>query len=218
MKTITQIFTERYATKVYDATKKIPADTFAEIENTLVLSPTSMNIQPLHFVIADSEEGKARVAKAASGTFAFNAEKIMAASHVVVIASKVFADEAYLANVLEQEFQDGRYANEEEKLMRGKARQSFVDLHRFQLKDEVHWHAKQAYITLGSVLSVAAQLGIDSTAIEGIDTAILDSEFNLKANGYAAQLVVIFGYRDESDFNAKLPKSRLPKSFLVEKI
>lgn len=215
---VTQQMQTRYATKVYDPSKKIPAALFAEIENVLHLSPTSMNLQPLRFVIAESEEGKARVAKSAVGIFGFNAEKIVAASHAVVVASKTVVDNDYLDALLAQEFQDGRYSNEEEKVARGKARQGFVELHRNQFKDEAEWHAKQAYIALGSALTAAAQLGIDSTAIEGVDFDILDQEFNLREQGYHAQYVVIFGYRDEGDANAKLPKSRLPKSALLEKI
>lgn len=215
---VTQQMQTRYATKVYNRDKKIPAELFAEIENVLHLSPTSMNLQPLRFVIAESEEGKARVAKSAVGIFGFNAEKIVAASHAVVVASKTVVDNDYLEALLAQEFQDGRYSNEEEKVARGKARQGFVELHRNQLKDEAEWHAKQAYIALGSALTAAAQLGIDSTAIEGVDFDILDQEFNLREQGYHAQYVVIFGYRDEGDANAKLPKSRLPKNVLFKKI
>lgn len=215
---VTQQMQARYATKVYDANKKIPAELFAEIENVLHLSPTSMNLQPLRFVIAESEDGKARVAKSAVGIFGFNAEKIMASSHAVVIASKISVDSDYLEMLLEQEFQDGRYANEDEKVARGKARLGFVELHRHQFNDEAEWHAKQAYIALGSVLTAATQLGIDSTAIEGVDMNILDQEFAFGEQGYHAQFVVIFGYRDDNDFNAKLPKSRLPKTTLMEKV
>lgn len=218
MKTLTEQMQRRYATKIYDATKKIPADVFAEIENVLHLSPTSMNLQPLRFVIAETAEGKARVAKSASGMFGFNADKILAASHVVVIASKVALDDEYLSRLLEQEFQDGRYANAEEKVARGQARKSFVDLHRLQLNDEAEWHAKQAYLALGSALTAAAQLGLDSTAIEGVDLSILNQEFGLTEQGYAAQVVVVFGYRAENDANATTPKSRLPKAVLIEKI
>lgn len=215
---VTQQMQTRYATKVYDPSKKIPAEQFAHLENTLHLSPTSLNLQPLYFVVANSEVGKARIAQSAVGMFGFNAEKILAASHAVVIASKVAVDAEHLARVADQEEQDGRYANAEEKIARGKAREAFVAFHREQLNDEAQWHAKQAYLALGSVLTAAAQLGIDATPIEGVDLALLDQAFQLTEKGYAAQLVVVFGYRASQDANAALPKSRLPKSHVIESI
>ena len=44
----------RYATKVFDATKKIPARSGLALEQALVLTPTSYGLQPYRFlVIAD---------------------------------------------------------------------------------------------------------------------------------------------------------------------
>ena len=36
----------RYATKVFDPTKKIPADVWQTLERALVLTPTSYGLQP----------------------------------------------------------------------------------------------------------------------------------------------------------------------------
>lgn len=215
---VTQQMQTRYATKVYDPTKKIPAEIFAHLENTLHLSPTSLNLQPLYFVVAESEAGKARIAQSAVGMFGFNAEKILASSHAVVVASKVEMDAEHLSKVADQEFQDGRYASDDEKTARAKAREAFVHFHRDTLNDEAQWHAKQAYLALGTVVAAAAQLGVDATPIEGVDLNMLDQEFGLAEKGYTAQFVVVFGYRAEHDLNAALPKSRLPKAMLFENI
>ena len=50
------------------------------------------NIQPWHFIIADTKEGKARVAKGAQGFYQFNEKKIMDASHVIVFCARTDAD------------------------------------------------------------------------------------------------------------------------------
>lgn len=215
---VTQQMQTRYATKVYDPSKKIPAEIFAHLENTLHLSPTSLNLQPLYFVVAESEAGKARIAQSAVGMFGFNAEKILASSHAVVVASKVEMEAEHLSKVADQEFQDGRYASDDEKAARAKAREAFVHFHRDTLNDEAQWHAKQAYLALGTVVAAAAQLGVDATPIEGVDLNMLDQEFGLAEKGYTAQFVVVFGYRAEHDLNAALPKSRLPKAMLFENI
>ncbi len=63
----------RYTTKAYDPSKKIPAEQFERLLEILRLAPSSINIQPWHFFIADHEAAKQRIAKALVGTYAYNA-------------------------------------------------------------------------------------------------------------------------------------------------
>jgi nitroreductase len=49
-------------------------------------SPSSVNSQPWHFIVADTDEGKARLAKSTEVGFAYNTPKILNASHVIVFA------------------------------------------------------------------------------------------------------------------------------------
>jgi nitroreductase/dihydropteridine reductase len=64
------------------------------------------------------------------------------------------------------------------------------------------------------VLGVAA-LGLDAVPIEGFDAAVLDDEFGLTAQGFTSVVVVPVGHHSVEDFNASLPKSRLPLSTTV---
>lgn len=50
--------------------------------------------------------------------------------------------------------------------------------------------------------------------MEGFDAAILDAELGLAEQGLTSLVLVALGYRGEGDFNAKLPKSRLPEAAL----
>ena len=76
MKNITEAMNWRYSTKEFDANKKISAADFQSLKDILRLSPSSTNIQPWHFVIADDEAGKSRIAKCTQGMFDFNAAKV----------------------------------------------------------------------------------------------------------------------------------------------
>ena len=64
------------------------------------------------------------------------------------------------------------------------------------------------------LLGVAA-MGLDAVPIEGFDAAILDEEFGLKEKGFTSLVVVPVGHHSVEDFNATLPKSRLPLSTIV---
>lgn len=50
-----------------------------------------------------------------------------------------------------------------------------------------------------------------SGSIEGFDFRTIDEEFGLRAQGYSSVVMVALGYHSETDFNAQLPKSRLPQ-------
>lgn len=210
---ITEILNWRYSTKEFDNTKKISAEDFEQIKALLQMSPSSTNIQPWHFIIANTEEGKKRITKGTQGFFQFNEQKVMNASHVVVFCSRTSADAHYMQHLMELEEKDGRYPSEEVKKMVFGARNLFADIHRYDLKDLQHWMEKQVYLNIGNTLLGAAAMGIDALPMEGLDFKQIDVEFRLREKGYTAVAVVSLGYRTETDFNTpdKSPKSRLPE-------
>ena len=208
----------RYSTKEFDSTKKISDEHMEVVESLLQLSPSSTNVQPWHFVLATTEEGKGRVAKASHGFFKFNEQKVLDASAVVVFAAKAQITEDHLERVLEQEDQDGRFAKEQFKKDVAMGRKTFSDLHKYDFKDQHHWAEKQLYLNLGSFLLGLAHLEIDALPMEGLDMKVLDEEFGLRQRGFTSAIVVALGYRTETDFNAQLPKSRLPKDVIITRI
>ncbi|WP_265088361.1 nitroreductase family protein [Psychrobacter immobilis] len=96
MKNITEAMNWRYSTKEFDTNKKISAEDFQSLKDILRLSPSSTNIQPWHFVIADDEAGKARISKGTEGMYEFNDAKVKGASHVIVFCGRVYADDEFL--------------------------------------------------------------------------------------------------------------------------
>ncbi|UFH67873.1 oxygen-insensitive NAD(P)H nitroreductase [Morganella morganii] len=213
--TITQAVMQRYSTKSFDPAKKISDEVMNSIKTLLRYSPSSVNIQPWYFIIAASEEGKNRIAASTRPGFEFNTAKITDASHVVLLCAKTDVDEAYMNSVLEQEDKDGRYATPEHKAMNNGGRTFFVNLHKETLGDLPHWAAKQVFLNMGTLLLGASALGVDAVPMEGVDFDTLDTEFGLSAKGLAPVAVVSLGYRKEDDFNAALPKSRLPEAQIM---
>ncbi|PKQ63435.1 NAD(P)H nitroreductase [Labilibaculum filiforme] len=209
------VLNKRYTVKEFDASKTISDEDFEQVKALLRLSPSSVNLQPWHFLIANTKEGKERIAKGTEGFFKFNTPKVLDASHVIVFAARVDAEEKYMKSILEQEDKDGRFATQEFKDQMHGARMLFADIHRYDLKDLPHWMEKQVYLNMGSLLVGAATLGIDACPMEGVDVKALDEEFGLREKGYTALAVVSLGYRKETDFNAELPKSRFPEKEII---
>lgn len=73
---IISVALKRHSTKAFDASKKLTAEEAEKIKTLLQYSPSSTNSQPWHFIVASTEEGKARVAKSAAGTYVFNERKM----------------------------------------------------------------------------------------------------------------------------------------------
>lgn len=207
-----EVLNWRYTTKEFDPSKKISEEDFEQVKVLLQMSPSSTNLQPWHFVIAGTEEGKARFAKSTQGFFSFNEAKISKASHVVAFCAKTDVDDTYMKHLLDKEDKDGRYASAEFKEQMYGARNIFADIHRYDLKDFQHWMEKQVYLNIGNFLLGVAALGIDATPMEGFDMKAFDEEFGLREKGLTAVTLVSLGYRTETDFNAKLPKSRLSEN------
>lgn len=125
-----KILNTRYTTKKFDSTKKISAEDMEKIETLLQLSPSSTNVQPWHFILASTEEGKKRVAKGATGFYVFNEPKILEASAVVVFATKIQIDETFLNHLSDKEDLDKRFAQEQLKKDNHNARNIFVNMHK----------------------------------------------------------------------------------------
>jgi nitroreductase/dihydropteridine reductase len=208
---IADIATHRYTTKVFDREKTIPAPQIAQLQTLLRFAPSSVNSQPWHFVVAASDEGKSRIARAAHGPYASNEPKILNASHVLVLCARTQLDDAHIQRILEQEEKDGRFDSPEAKAAVQRGRNFYLTLHREKLHDTQHWMEKQVYIALGMLLFGAGALGIDACPIEGFDRAVLDEVLGLKERGLRAVVLAALGYRGDDDFNAALPKSRLPE-------
>lgn len=215
---IARIATTRHTCKAFDPARKITAADIAALRTVLRCAPSSVNSQPWHYVIATSEAGKAQVAEALQGGYAYNAPKVLACSHAVVLCARTELDDAHVAAILAQEDRDGRFPTADAKANQNKSRSFYVGMHRDDLKDVADWTQKQVYLALGTLLQGAAALGIDACPMEGFDKAKLDEVLGLRARGLTAVVIAALGYRSDADFNAKLPKSRLPETEVFTEI
>lgn len=217
---ITHYAKSRHTTKAYDTSKKISPENIKKIKELLRFSPSSTNAQPWHFVLASTDEGKKLVTKGTQDAYPFNTPSILDASHVVVFCSKLDIEQDYLHRVLDQEEKDGRYdADPAFKDQMHAGRNMFIDLHKQDFKDVQHWMDKQVYLNIGQFLLGVSALGIDATPMEGIDIKAMDEALGLRKRGYSSLVVVTLGYHDKAkDYNAKLPKSRLPYSEILAEI
>jgi len=179
---------DRYTTKKYDPTKKISEELVEELKQILHLSPSSINSQPWRFTFIGDQNLKEKLAK-----YSFhNEEKVKDASHIVVFS--VIDDLDLFEKQMTGYLPEGAIAYYNKNIKPGT---------EAQIKA---WMANQVYLSLGFFLSAAASLEIDSTPMEGINTAEYDHVLELK--NYRTLFAVAIGYRDAEDFNQPAVKSK----------
>lgn len=201
----------RYTTKAYDPIRKILQEQINRLLEILRLTPSSINIQPWHFFIADNPVAKERIAKALVGKYAYNAPKVLESSHTILFCTKADISEQHLDNLLTQDDISGRFKDSNAKQGQKDSRAGYVNYYRNEKGDLQRWAENQTFIALGQILLAAGIEGIDATPIGGFDEQIINDELQLTEKGLIPSVLLTLGYRSENDFNARLPKSRLSK-------
>ena len=198
----------RYATKKFDPSKKIPADTWGVLEEALVLSPSSMGLQPWKFVVVQEASMRTRLS-----AVSFGQRQPLDCSHFVVLAGRRGLDGTDV---------DRHVARTAE--VRGVAKESlkaFAEmLHGNTGKGRDagildFWMAHQVYIALGGFITAAAILGVDTCPMEGIETAKYDEILGLSALGYGTLCGCAAGYRSSEDRHASHPKVRFKAADVI---
>lgn len=199
----------RYTTKAYDPTQKIPASQFERLLEILRLTPSSINIQPWHFFVADNDAAKQRIAKSLVGKYAYNAPKVLDSSHTILFCTHADITDQHLEALITQDDKSGRFKDETAKQGQKDTRSGYINYYRNEKGDIQRWAENQTFIALGQLLLAAGIEGLDATPIGGFDEEIITEELKLSEQGLVPSVILTLGFRSEHDFNAKLPKSRL---------
>lgn len=199
----------RYATKTFDSQKAIPAATWKQLEESLVLTPSSYGLQPWKFLVVTDAKIKAELR-----AHAWKQAQVTDCSHFVVFASKTTLDSDYIDSHLQHSANLRGIDVEKMKGFRGAMLGDLVHGERSGVIAE--WAGRQSYIALGQFMLACAMLRIDACPMEGFLPAEFDKILGLTARGLTATVCCAAGYRSESDKYATAPKVRFPAEKLVE--
>ena len=201
----------RYATKVFDATKKIPNNVWSALEKSLVLTPTSYGLQPYRFIVVQDPAKREALLGHSWGQ-----KQVVDCSHFVVLTARTEMKEADVEKLIARTSE-----------IRGIPAEKLDFYRKMMLGDVVHgprgqaaheWAARQCYIALGNLMTAAAVLGVDGCPMEGINPPEYDKILGLTGSGYATVVALALGYRSAADKYASLPKVRYETADLVKVI
>jgi len=201
----------RYATKSYDASKKLDEEKLNHVLEAIRLTPTSSGLQPFEVFVVKNPELRAKIREVAWGQ-----AQVTDASHLLVFAAWDNITPARIDAAFD-------YTNE----VRGFVNEGW-EAYRKQLHgiiasrtEQANFDAaaRQAYIALGVALVAAAEQGIDSTPMEGFDPAAVDQILGLKERNLRSVVILPLGYRKaDSDWLVNLKKVRRPREKFVTEL
>jgi nitroreductase len=200
----------RYATKKFDPERRIPADVWAALEQSMVLTPSSFGLQPWKFLIIEDEDLRTRLR-----TVSWGQSQVTEASHYVVFTARTSINESDIVTWTERLSE-----------VQGTPMENLAPLHR-AIEGFVKamtpaavqaWNMRQSYIALGQLMTSAAILRIDACPMEGIDPGGYDRVLKLEGTGYATAVACALGYRSAEDRHASLAKVRFSPGQVIQRI
>ena len=190
----------RYATKKFDASKKIVAEDLEILKEAIRLSASSYGLQPYKVLIIENPEIRAKLQPVAWGQ-----SQVVDASQLVVFANMTnFGDneiDAFIKN-----FTETRGITVE-------SVQRYADFMKSKistLPEEQRniWTSKQTYIALTNLMNAAAELNIDVTPMEGFEAEEFNQILGLDKLGLNAAVIATIGYRHKEDATQNYAKVR----------
>lgn len=182
----------RYACKKFDPTKIIREADWNILTEALRLSASSYGLQPWKFIVVQTPELRKKLQDLSYGQ-----TPVTEASHFVVLAYKEKMDEEHI----------DRHVSEVAK-SRGVEPSSLAGFKKMLMGDLVTgpraqtiswWAQRQVYIAMGSLLTTAALMEIDTLPMEGLDPAGYDKVLSLEGTGWKTIAAVACGYRAADD-------------------
>lgn len=196
----------RYATKKFDATKKISNEDLETLKEAIRLSSSSYGLQPYKVLIVENPELRAKLQPVAWGQ-----SQIVDASHLFIFANIVNLSDKEIDNYIKN-IAETRGIPLENVSGYGDFMKSKITSLPEDVKN--NWTAKQTYLALGNLLNAAADLHIDATPMEGFEPEKVNEILGLNELGLNASLIATVGYRHEEDANQHNIKVRKSKQEL----
>jgi nitroreductase len=204
--TIIENLNWRYATKKFNAEKKIAKADLEILKQAVRLSASSYGLQPYHVILVENEELRTKIRAAAyNQTQITDASDLLIFTNITDVGTKEVND--YIQNIAAV------------RAIPATSLKGFEDMMNNVItgltpEAKQNWTAKQTYIALGTLLSAAADLKIDATPMEGFSAEAVNEILNLKEKGLSATLIVTLGYRHDDDATQHLKKVRKPNEEL----
>jgi nitroreductase len=203
---ILDAFWFRHACKQFDPARKISSDDFEFILEVARLSPSSFGLEPWKFLVVQNPVLREKLREHTWG----GQNQLPSASHVIVTLLRKSYFMRYDSEYIYHFMRDIQKFPEDICLTRTAIIEKFQANDYALLESERamnDWAARQTYLPLANMMTVAALIGIDSCPIEGFDRIkleqVLMQEMAVNTSQWGVAYLVAFGYRQDPPLRKK---------------
>ncbi len=200
----------RYATKKFDADKKINDTQLETLKKAINLAASSYGLQPYEVFIVTDPEIRAKLQVAAWGQ-----SQVVDASHLFVFCNKTQVEDSFVDEFINRTTHERQLPAD---TLKGYADFMKSKINALSKEQQNNWNAKQVYIALGNLLSAAAMLEIDACPMEGFEPEKFNEILGLSEKGLSAAVIATVGYRAQEDDTQHYKKVRRPENELFTTI
>lgn len=200
----------RASVRKFDPSLKVKNEDLETLLEAGNLTATSGGLQPFKIVVVSNDELKEQLVP-----YSYNQEQVGKASHVLVFATETEIGkntvDAYINRAAEVRGLEHSALEDYKNSMYG----------YMQMMDEAQkqaWARNQAYIALGTIMSIAADMKIDTCPMEGFEPLKYQELLNLKSKDLMPAVILPIGYRSEEEVMANTPKVRKSRENFVMEI
>ena len=202
--------TWRYATKTFDPDRKVTPEHIETIKRAIQLSVSSYGLQLYTVLVIEDKELRDQLRPVS-----WNQSQVTEASHLFVFCNYTDVDHSHIDQHI-------KLTAKERQLPCGELK-GYGDFIKMKLAEKSAnelfvWTKHQTYIALANLLSVCAELKIDTCPMEGFEPDKYNDLLGLTKKGLNASVIAAIGYRDRKDPTQDLPKVRKPLDLLFERI
>ncbi len=199
----------RYACKKFDPTKQIRESDWNILAESLRTAASSYGLQPWKFLVIQNPELRQQLLPLSWGQ-----TPVTDASHFIVFTYKEKMDEAHIEKHIQT---TAKTQGIDASKLDGFKNMMIGDLVKGPRSEIVNWWAqRQTYIAMGTLLTTASLMEIDTLPMEGLDPVGYDKVLNLTGTGWKTIAAVACGYRAADDKYQHSKKVRFEMKDVVE--
>ena len=192
----------RYATKKFDASKKLSNVQIETLKKAFNLTATSFGLQPVKMFVISNQELQEKFVE-----HAYYQRQVADASHLLVLCIENTTTTKNINDYFDLEIK----TREIDETVISKFREQLITMYQNKSTEEIQQSAiYQTYIILGNLMTVCAVEKIDACPMEGFNPKKVDELLNLKDQNLQSVLLLPVGFRAQDDIMSGMKKVRKP--------
>lgn len=207
MKNILEALNWRYATKAFDSSKKVSNENLETIKEAFRLTASSYGLQPWKLVIVENTEKRQKLVEHSWGQ-----RQVVDASHLLVLCRPIQFTTHHIDIYLDSICETRWVTRDDLEGFEGMMKWALGGLDQNTTNN---WMEKQVYIALWNLMTVCAEMEIDSCPMEWFNRQKYDEILGLTEMWLSSVVLLPVWYRSEKDSYATIKKVRFDEKDIV---